>query len=268
MQQIKKNLRNFSGICNDFPNFSDGKGKEVNTPPLWALQVPCPVACGGLLTDKFREDMNMKGKEKCRALKEIRRQIAEENDIPYAVSQCTYQGDCRGTCPKCESELRYLERELAIRQSLGKAVAVVGISASVCAGLTACSPMDMVREQTAGEAVSAPGWEEELEGEATVEEEVDGLMPEPEAENGPGEAGETGENRESEETGEAKEAEGSGEAGETKETGETEEIVMGEILPPEETESSEVQELAGDIVMPEEGWETEEGITPSEEPAP
>ncbi len=79
----------------------------------------------------------MKGKEKCKALKEIRRQIAEENDIPYVVSQCTYQGDCKGTCPKCESELRYLERELAIRQGLGKAVAVVGISASVCGGLTA-----------------------------------------------------------------------------------------------------------------------------------
>lgn len=86
----------------------------------------------------------MRGKEKCRALKEIRGQIARENDIPFAVSQCTYQGECRGTCPKCEAELRYLERELAIRKGLGKAVAVVGISASVCAGLTACSPMDSV----------------------------------------------------------------------------------------------------------------------------
>ena len=88
----------------------------------------------------------MRGKEKCRALKEIRGQIARENDIPFAVSQCTYQGESRGTCPKCEAELRYLERELAIRKGLGKAVAVVGISASVCAGLTACSPMDSVQD--------------------------------------------------------------------------------------------------------------------------
>ena len=88
----------------------------------------------------------MRGKEKCRALKEIRGQIARENDIPFAVSQCTYQGECRGTCPKCEAELRYLERELAIRKGLGKAVAVVGISASVFAGLTACSPMDSVQD--------------------------------------------------------------------------------------------------------------------------
>ena len=80
----------------------------------------------------------MNGKEKCRALKEIRRQIAEKNDIPYAVSQCTHQGNCKGTCPKCEAELRYLEKELALRKSLGKAVAVAGISLAAYSGLTAC----------------------------------------------------------------------------------------------------------------------------------
>lgn len=80
----------------------------------------------------------MNGKEKCRALKEIRRQIAEKNDIPYAVFQCTHQGNCKGTCPKCEAELRYLEKELALRKSLGKAVAVAGISLAAFSGLTAC----------------------------------------------------------------------------------------------------------------------------------
>ena len=64
----------------------------------------------------------MKGKEKCKDIKrKYAGRIAEKNDIPFAVSQCTHQGDCKGTCPKCESELRYLERELAIRQGLGKA---------------------------------------------------------------------------------------------------------------------------------------------------
>ncbi len=88
----------------------------------------------------------MRGKEKCRALKEIRKQIAQENDIEYAVSECSFQGECKGTCPKCEAELRYLERELERRKNLGKAVCVVGISTAVCSGLTACNPAESVRD--------------------------------------------------------------------------------------------------------------------------
>ena len=88
----------------------------------------------------------MRGKEKCKALKEIRKQIAEKNDIEYAVSECTFQGECKGTCPKCEAELRYLERELERKKNLGKAVCIVGISASVCTGLTACNPVESVRD--------------------------------------------------------------------------------------------------------------------------
>lgn len=107
----------------------------------------------------------MRGKEKCRALKEIRRQIAEANDIVLAVSECTYQGECRGTCPRCESELRFLERELAIRRNLGKAVAVVGLSAGVCASVTACSHTDPLggspvgTEELSGDT-AMPYWEE------------------------------------------------------------------------------------------------------------
>lgn len=86
----------------------------------------------------------MRGKEKCKALKEIRRKIAEQNDIAFAVSECTHQGDCKGTCPKCEAELRYLERQLEIRKNLGKAVVVAGISAGMCAPMVACSPSDVV----------------------------------------------------------------------------------------------------------------------------
>ena len=86
----------------------------------------------------------MKGKEKCKALKEIRQKIAEQNDIAFAVSECTHQGDCRGTCPKCEAELRYLERQLDIRKNLGKAVVVAGISAGMCAPMVACNPIETI----------------------------------------------------------------------------------------------------------------------------
>ena len=69
-----------------------------------------------------------RGKQTCKILKEIRKQIAEENDIKLVVEECTYQGDCLGTCPKCEEEVRYLERELEKRQRLGKAAMVAGLS--------------------------------------------------------------------------------------------------------------------------------------------
>ena len=72
-----------------------------------------------------------KGKTTCRILKEIRRQIAEANDIEYVVEECQYKGDCKGTCPKCEAEVRYLENQLQKRQMLGKAVVVAGLSLGV-----------------------------------------------------------------------------------------------------------------------------------------
>lgn len=40
-----------------------------------------------------------RGKQTCRILKDIRRQIAEANDIEYITSECQYKGDCSGTCP-------------------------------------------------------------------------------------------------------------------------------------------------------------------------
>ena len=116
----------------------------------------------------------MKGKEKCKALKEIRQKIAEQNDIAFAVSECTHQGDCRGTCPKCEAELRYLERQLEIRKNLGKAVVVAGISAGMCAPLTACNPIEAVGDVIADVyySINPP---EELEGMAVpVEPELTG----------------------------------------------------------------------------------------------
>lgn len=74
----------------------------------------------------------MLGKKKCRILKEIRQKIADENDIPYVTHECRFQGECKGTCPKCESELRYLEKQLAARAAAGKRIAI----AALCAGMT------------------------------------------------------------------------------------------------------------------------------------
>ena len=76
-----------------------------------------------------------RGKQTCKILKEIRRQIAEANGIEFATSECRYKGDCLGTCPKCEAEVRYLEQQLRARSLAGKAVAIAGISAASLAML-------------------------------------------------------------------------------------------------------------------------------------
>ena len=82
-----------------------------------------------------------KGKQTCKILKEIRKQIAEENDIELVISECTHKGDCAGTCPKCEAEVRYLERELEKRQRLGKAAVFAGITLGTAITAAGCGPL-------------------------------------------------------------------------------------------------------------------------------
>lgn len=80
----------------------------------------------------------MRGKNKCRILRQIRQKIAEENDIPLVTQECTYQGECSGTCPKCEQELRDLEQQMERRRSLGKRVTVSVMTAGMLLSLTGC----------------------------------------------------------------------------------------------------------------------------------
>ncbi len=68
------------------------------------------------------------GKHICEQLKAIRLDIARANGIKYVPRECHHEGDCSGTCPACESEMRYLEREIARRCSLGKAAIIAGVS--------------------------------------------------------------------------------------------------------------------------------------------
>ena len=132
----------------------------------------------------------MKGKQTCKILKEIRKQIAAENDIDLVVSECTYKGDCLGTCPKCESEVRYLEHELEKRQRMGKAAVFAGMSLCTLLTATACDTTsqttasnsncpngtevadDSIRRPLAGDVVAlAP------EKPDTIEEPLMGIIP-------------------------------------------------------------------------------------------
>ena len=38
-------------------------------------------------------------------LKNIRTYIAEKYGLDYLPSECKHEGDCQGTCPKCDAEL-------------------------------------------------------------------------------------------------------------------------------------------------------------------
>ena len=75
----------------------------------------------------------VKGKSTCKLLKDIRQQIADANGISYQPKECHHKGDCAGTCPACEEEIRYLEHELKVRKGNGFGMKVAGIAAGICA---------------------------------------------------------------------------------------------------------------------------------------
>ncbi len=75
--------------------------------------------------------MKYLGKEKCKKLKQIRAEIARKNGINCTVSECHNQGDCLGTCPRCEHELRELEKQLEERRKTGQRVVIAGVAATI-----------------------------------------------------------------------------------------------------------------------------------------
>lgn len=125
----------------------------------------------------------MTGKRKCSLLKSIRCKIAEQNGIEFYTPECTFQGECRGTCPKCEEELRYLTEELKkIRRSGGR-VAVAGIAATMIAtSASGCArqleefslPLDYTEEQ--GEFGYETGVVEYPKGQVDSDKDLEGKV--------------------------------------------------------------------------------------------
>lgn len=111
-----------------------------------------------------------RGKQTCKILKEIRRQIAEANGIELVTSECRYKGDCLGTCPKCEAEVRYLEQQLRARSLAGKAIAFAGISAGMIlmSGCSGTTSKNQSTDDMLGEFIESPEMLEEVED--TLEE--------------------------------------------------------------------------------------------------
>ena len=101
----------------------------------------------------------MRGKEVCRTLKEIRAEIARQNDIPWEREECGFKGECRGTCPRCEAEVRQLEEALAKRRRLCKAVALAGVAAGMVTALSGCSAVEALIDDARPVTTPAPGEE-------------------------------------------------------------------------------------------------------------
>ncbi len=114
-----------------------------------------------------------RGKHICNQLKAVRRQIADENGIPLEQRECTHTGECRGTCPYCEAEMRYLEQALTHRLAMGKVATVAGLTLSLaaCGGaeektLRTDAPLDTPRtmERTSGNNDTLPPDSTVIEG--------------------------------------------------------------------------------------------------------
>lgn len=72
------------------------------------------------------------GKKTCEKLKDLRKQVAEANGIEYEPAECTYEGDCPGTCPRCDAELADLQRQLDEKEARGEEIVYGDEIISIC----------------------------------------------------------------------------------------------------------------------------------------
>lgn len=74
----------------------------------------------------------MNHKEKCKVMKKMRKDIADQIGLDLHQTECTYKGECRGTCPRCAAEEKKLNKAL-----LSGSFALAGLAVSSIT-LTGC----------------------------------------------------------------------------------------------------------------------------------
>lgn len=93
------------------------------------------------IQDKYLvTDMENIGKKKCEVLKKVRKAVADAHGIAYEPAVCTHEGECKGTCPKCEAEVRYIETEIKKKygEMTKKAAVTVGTVVTTGMALASC----------------------------------------------------------------------------------------------------------------------------------
>lgn len=78
----------------------------------------------------------MTGREKCDKLKAIRRAVASRIGVELHQTECHFEGECTGTCPKCRQEEKILNEAI-----IHKGTAVAGMTL-IATSLAACTPVD------------------------------------------------------------------------------------------------------------------------------
>ncbi len=114
---------------------------------------------------KSREELNRIHKEKCRELKRVRAKIAEDLGVVLQQTECTYEGYCSGTCPKCKSEEWKLNAAIMKKQmeeaDIKRRVAAAGLTTVAALCLSGCN---VTKPQVEG-GISEPETIEALEGD-------------------------------------------------------------------------------------------------------
>ncbi len=107
-----------------------------------------------------------KHKEKCEHLKQIRKNVADSLGVDLKQRECTFEGECKGTCPKCEQEENILKKALLKGSAVAAAAAIT---------LTGCGAGEFNYERIDGEmSVEEPDRIElDLEGDLAISPESD-----------------------------------------------------------------------------------------------
>lgn len=186
---------------------------------------------------RSKEELGRIHKEKCKELKQVRARMAEDLGIDLHQTECTYEGYCSGTCPKCKSEELRLNVAILKKQmeeaDMKRRVAAAGLTTVAALCLTGCNVID---RYTMDGGIQPPVTEEVLEGDVVNVVDYEGGL----------------------------EVETSGESTEGTECELTEEVLEGdvaivvdyeggmEVAPPSDSMAETDWELAGEVpVMPE-----------------
>lgn len=108
----------------------------------------------------------MDSKKRCEQLKSVRKDLADKLGVDLHQRPCTFEGECKGTCPKCKQEEETLNLAL-----LGKTAIAAGLVVGMIT-LPGCTPAgnDISGDMTYVEP--DPIVEVKGEGEGTDEESV------------------------------------------------------------------------------------------------